>query len=168
MSDFWLDFSSTSILHVCEQRRLWAVARLQWCAGLPEPSLVACVISSIISWAGSFVTFWNWTESWSERGRKNKPNHEMPLNINLSQQNTAVTMSDLSFNIPRSYWAASSEFVSSSILSWQILTVHAQPFSCAINGRSHVGLQLFCLYANMAKIRAFCDNFLLFHWSCIN
>ena len=34
----------TSILHVCEQR----------CAGLPEPSLVAYVINTIISWAGSF------------------------------------------------------------------------------------------------------------------
>ena len=47
MSDVWSDPSSTSLVHVCEQQRLW------WdCAGLPEPSLVACVISSIIPWAG--------------------------------------------------------------------------------------------------------------------
>ena len=49
--DIWFrsDLSFTSILHVWKQRRLW-----QGCAGLPEPSLVACVISTIISWAGSF------------------------------------------------------------------------------------------------------------------
>ena len=32
------------------------------------------------------------------------------------------------FNIPVNNWAPSSEFVSSSIPSWQILTAHAQPF----------------------------------------
>ena len=31
-----------------------ALARLRGCAGSPEPSLVAFVISTIISWAGSF------------------------------------------------------------------------------------------------------------------
>ena len=39
MSDFWSDPSSTSILRVCEHR---------------GPSLVAYVVSTIISWAGSF------------------------------------------------------------------------------------------------------------------
>ena len=33
-----------------------ALARLRGCAGSPEPSLVAYVISAIISWAGSFIT----------------------------------------------------------------------------------------------------------------
>ena len=34
--------------------------RLRGCAGLPEPSLVACVISTIISRPGSFYKFlWN-------------------------------------------------------------------------------------------------------------
>ena len=52
MSGFWSDPSSTSILHVCEQRRLWwdcadAQARLS--------PLVAYVISTIISWVGSNV-----------------------------------------------------------------------------------------------------------------
>ena len=50
MFDFWLDPPSTSILHVCEQQRL---ARLRRCAGSSDPWLVACVISTIISWAGS-------------------------------------------------------------------------------------------------------------------
>ena len=50
MSDFLLDPSSTSILHV---RPAKALARLHKCAGLPEPSLVAFVISTIISWAGT-------------------------------------------------------------------------------------------------------------------
>ena len=47
---FWLDPSSTSILHMCEQRRLWQTAptrRLAWAFA------VAYVISTIISWAGS-------------------------------------------------------------------------------------------------------------------
>ena len=52
MSDFWSDLSSTSILHVCEQRRLCG------CADLPEPSLVAYVISTIISRAGSNIKGW--------------------------------------------------------------------------------------------------------------
>ena len=51
MSDFWLDSSSTSILHVCKQQRLWRVCE---CAGSPEPSLIAYVISTIITWAGSY------------------------------------------------------------------------------------------------------------------
>ena len=42
-SDFRSDPSSTYILYVCEQRRLW----------LPEPSLFAYAIRTIISWAGS-------------------------------------------------------------------------------------------------------------------
>ena len=42
MSDIWSDPSSTSIFHVCEQQRLW-----RDCAD-------AYVISTIISWAGSF------------------------------------------------------------------------------------------------------------------
>ena len=48
MLDFWSHQLSTSILHVYEQRRLW-----RDCAGSPEPSLVAYVISAIISWASS-------------------------------------------------------------------------------------------------------------------
>ena len=35
-----------------------ALARLRRCAGSPEPSLVAYVISSIMSWAGSFIPVW--------------------------------------------------------------------------------------------------------------
>ena len=34
----------------------------------------------------------------------------------------------LLFNVPVNKWAPSSEFVSSNIPSWQILTAHAQPF----------------------------------------
>ena len=54
MSDFWSDPSSTFIFHVSEQRRLWQ-DWLRGCAGSPEPSLVAYVISIIISWAGSNI-----------------------------------------------------------------------------------------------------------------
>ena len=39
-----------------------ALARLSECAGLPEPSMVACVVSTTISLAGSFSVFkfMNW------------------------------------------------------------------------------------------------------------
>ena len=49
MSDFWYNPLSTSTLHVCEQRSLW-----RDCADAPEPSLVAYVISTIISQAASY------------------------------------------------------------------------------------------------------------------
>ena len=57
-SDFWSDPSSSSILYVCEQRRLWRdeTARmhsLAWMPASPEPSLFDYVISTIISCAGS-------------------------------------------------------------------------------------------------------------------
>ena len=38
-------------------RTVKALARLRGCAGSPEPSLVAYVISTKISWAGSIITF---------------------------------------------------------------------------------------------------------------
>ena len=65
MSDVWSDPSSTSIIHVCEQR-IRAV--------LPEPLLVAYVISTIISWAVSFnlkKLFSLSTTLWSNAGFKN-------------------------------------------------------------------------------------------------
>ena len=40
--------------HTSCERTVKALARLRECAGSPEPSLVAYVISTIISWAGSF------------------------------------------------------------------------------------------------------------------
>ena len=40
--------------HALCVRTAKALARLRECAGSPEPSLVAYVISTIISWAGSF------------------------------------------------------------------------------------------------------------------
>ena len=40
--------------HTLSVRTATTLARLRECAGSPEPSLVAYLISSIISWAGSF------------------------------------------------------------------------------------------------------------------
>ena len=62
-SDFLSDPSSTSILYVCEQRRLWW---LRGCAISPEPSLFAY---TIISWAGSVLrlivgNYVTWNEIW--------------------------------------------------------------------------------------------------------
>ena len=74
MSVFRSDSSSTSILHVCEQRRLW-----RDCAGSPEPSLVAYVISTRISWAGSNVeqlVRLNFTGIWARAQQCSKMNLE--------------------------------------------------------------------------------------------
>ena len=105
MSEFWSDPSSTSI---------------------PEPSLVAYVISTIISWAGSnaifkllfwitgFQTFWNQTAS------------QCIYAFSLRIFNYYIN--GCWFSKKLVIWAAPSEFVSSSIPSWQISTAHAQPF----------------------------------------
>ena len=42
--------------HTSCVRTAKALARLRWCAGSPEPSLVAYVIRTIISWAGPFTS----------------------------------------------------------------------------------------------------------------
>ena len=52
--DVWFSVRPIVYLHTSCVRTAKALARLRGCAGLPEPSLVACVISTIISWAGSF------------------------------------------------------------------------------------------------------------------
>ena len=44
-------------------RTVKALARLRGCAGSPEPSLVAFVISTIISWASSFHVVKSWPKS---------------------------------------------------------------------------------------------------------
>ena len=53
--DVWVWVGSFVYFHTLCVRTAKALARLCGCAGSPEPSLVAYVISSIISWAGSFA-----------------------------------------------------------------------------------------------------------------
>ena len=53
ISDFWSD--PFVCFHNSCVRKAKALARLRGYAGLPEPSLVAYVVSTIISWAGSFL-----------------------------------------------------------------------------------------------------------------
>ena len=52
--DVWFLVGHFVYFHTSCVRTAKALARLCWCAGSPEPSLVAYVISTIISWAGSF------------------------------------------------------------------------------------------------------------------
>ena len=49
----WFLVGSFVYFHTLCMRSAKALARLRECAGSPEPSLVAYVISTIISWAGS-------------------------------------------------------------------------------------------------------------------
>ena len=55
--DVWDLVGPFVYFHISCVRTAKALARLRRCAGSPEPSLVACVISTIISWAGSFILF---------------------------------------------------------------------------------------------------------------
>ena len=51
--DFWFLVGPFVYFHTACVRTAKALARLRGCAGSPEPSLVAYVVSTIISWAGS-------------------------------------------------------------------------------------------------------------------
>ena len=53
--DVWFFVRPFVYFHTSCVRTAKALARLHGCAGSPEPSLVAYVISTIISWAGSFI-----------------------------------------------------------------------------------------------------------------
>ena len=53
--DVWFLVGPFVYFHTSCVRTAKALARMRRCAGLPEPSLVAYVISTIISWAGSFI-----------------------------------------------------------------------------------------------------------------
>ena len=52
--DVWFFVGPFVYFHTLCVQTLKALVRLRECAGLPEPSLVAYVISTISSWAGSF------------------------------------------------------------------------------------------------------------------
>ena len=56
--DVWFLFGPCVYFHTLCVRTAKALARLRRCAGSPEPSLVAYVISTIISWAGSNSLFY--------------------------------------------------------------------------------------------------------------
>ena len=53
--DVWLLVEPFVYFHTLCVRTAKALARMRWCAGSLEPSLVAYVISTIISWAGTFI-----------------------------------------------------------------------------------------------------------------
>ena len=53
--DLWFLIEPFVYFHTLCERTAKALARLRGCAGSPDPSLVAYVISTIISWAGSFI-----------------------------------------------------------------------------------------------------------------
>ena len=55
--DIWFFVWPSVYFHTSCVRTAKALVRLCGCAGSPEPSLVAYVISTIISWAGSFTLF---------------------------------------------------------------------------------------------------------------
>ena len=54
--DVWCLVALFVYFHISCLRTAKAVARLRGCAGSPEPSLVAYVISTITSWFGSFIS----------------------------------------------------------------------------------------------------------------
>ena len=57
--DVWYLIGPFSYFHTLCLQIAKALVRLSRCAGTPDPSLVAYVISAIISWAGSFIVLQN-------------------------------------------------------------------------------------------------------------
>ena len=57
--DVWFLVGPFVYFHTSWMRTAKALARLRGCAGSPEPSLFAYVISIIISWAGSNIIFYH-------------------------------------------------------------------------------------------------------------
>ena len=55
--DVWFFMGPFVYFHISCVRTAKALARLRGCAGSPEPSLVAYVISTIISWALSIIDY---------------------------------------------------------------------------------------------------------------
>ena len=51
--DVWFLIGPFVYFHITCVQTAMALARLRKCTGSPEPSLITCVISTIISWAGS-------------------------------------------------------------------------------------------------------------------
>ena len=62
--DVWFLVGPIVYFHTSCVQTAKALARLRGCAGSPEPSLVAYVISTIISWAGSFHPSMTWLILW--------------------------------------------------------------------------------------------------------
>ena len=54
--DVWFLVRPFVYFHTSCVRTVKALVRLHGCAGSPEPSLVAYVISTVISWAGSIIS----------------------------------------------------------------------------------------------------------------
>ena len=63
--DVWILVGPFVCFHISCVWTAKALVRLRGCAGLPEPSLVAYVISTIISWAGSIVFFYAYLDETS-------------------------------------------------------------------------------------------------------
>ena len=61
--DVWFLVGPFVYFHTSCVRTMKALARLRGCAGSPEPSLVAYMISTIISWAGSITNYLRWNTS---------------------------------------------------------------------------------------------------------
>ena len=116
MSDFWSDPSSTSILHVREERRLWrdcadALARLshRWS---PEPSLVAYVIG--------------------ERGGSVVECRTPEREVRGSRPTATVLCPWARHFTPRKYWLITQEAMAPSrhdwkIVDWDVKPQHNQP-----------------------------------------
>ena len=105
-----------------------ALVRLRECAGSPEPSLVACVISTIISWAGSFNKndgTWN-----SYKGMWNF----FTGNVDFWRRNKCLAR----------FWRSSSHkgmLIYSHCCHCEVLTVSVYLFGCFINPDSMSWIQ---------------------------
>ena len=100
--DVWFFIETFVYFHTSCMQTAKALARLRRCAGSPEPSLVAYVISTTISWAGSFyfvfkhkdcLKFWfvNQYHKWTALSYLFSPHQEYNVVQDLYSVNTCWT-----------------------------------------------------------------------------
>ena len=84
--DVWFLVGPVVYFHTSFVRTAKALVRLGGCAGSPEPSLVACVINTIISWAGSFFLCFLMCTS------RKEPRHDKTNKISVHPTKTQISL----------------------------------------------------------------------------
>ena len=81
--DVWFLVGPFFYFHTLCVRTAKALARLRGCTGLPEPSLVAYVITTIITWAGSLSNSTSCPRH--QTGKEHKPQGHHQVYTNITQ-----------------------------------------------------------------------------------
>ena len=118
--DVWFLVGPFVYFHTSCVRTAKALARQRGCAGSPEPSLVAYVISTIISWAASFM-------GTGERGGSVVECWTPEREVRGSKPTAAVLCPWARHFTPRKYWLITQEAMAPSRHDWKIVDWDVKP-----------------------------------------